>query len=255
MNCAEVAQNDIAERYVAGQLTDAEQDAFEAHFFECRACTEEVRTLQAIQTGLESRPAVQSSHVWRWAAAAILVLAGGLAWWGIRPRAPVEEARRPVEVPAVKPEPERFAQLDLLARVEPPPYREPAFRGADEAEAKFRAAMKRYQQHDYAGAIPGLVEASRLNPKAPGIRFFLGVSYLLNGQPAEGAETLRALIAIGDSLELGDAHFYLAQGLLGQHDLSGATAELNQAITAKSERSGEAQRLLAEIAKLNGTPK
>jgi hypothetical protein len=100
-----------------------------------------------------------------------------------------------------------------------------------------------------------LVEASRLNPKAPGIRFFLGVSYLLNGQPAEGAETLRALIAIGDSLELGDAHFYLAQGLLGQHDLSGATAELNQAIRAKSERSGEAQRLLAEIAKLNGTPK
>jgi anti-sigma factor RsiW len=32
----------MAERYVLGELTDAERDAYETHFFGCRACAEEI---------------------------------------------------------------------------------------------------------------------------------------------------------------------------------------------------------------------
>lgn len=33
-----------AERYLLGELSDAERDQFEEHFFDCQACAEEVRT-------------------------------------------------------------------------------------------------------------------------------------------------------------------------------------------------------------------
>ena len=32
-----------AERYLLGELTDAERDQFEEHFFDCSACADDVR--------------------------------------------------------------------------------------------------------------------------------------------------------------------------------------------------------------------
>jgi|GEM_PF-4118484 hypothetical protein len=36
-------KNHLAERYLLGELTECEQEAYEEHFFECAACAEEVR--------------------------------------------------------------------------------------------------------------------------------------------------------------------------------------------------------------------
>jgi TolA-binding protein len=54
------------------------------------------------------------------------------------------------------------------------------------------------------------------------IKFFLGICFLLSGQTDEGIAELKKTIAIGDSAYLGEAHFYLAKGLLRQGDIKGA---------------------------------
>jgi anti-sigma factor RsiW len=50
MNCAQVTKEEITEKYLLGRLTEAEQGAFELHFFECERCFEEVESLRMLQT-------------------------------------------------------------------------------------------------------------------------------------------------------------------------------------------------------------
>ena len=42
MDHIEAVNNQAVERYLLGQMPDAEIDAFEKHFFECGSCAEEV---------------------------------------------------------------------------------------------------------------------------------------------------------------------------------------------------------------------
>ena len=51
MNCQQAAEAELAERYVLGDLSDAEQEAFERHYFECARCFED----------LESRPRARTA--------------------------------------------------------------------------------------------------------------------------------------------------------------------------------------------------
>jgi hypothetical protein len=60
-----------AERYLLGELSDAERDQFEEHFFDCRACAEEVRTgaifeanARAVFVEQDRRPPVVG--FWEW---------------------------------------------------------------------------------------------------------------------------------------------------------------------------------------------
>ena len=43
MNHAEAIESNAAEGYLLGDLSDAERDAFEEHYFDCRVCTETIR--------------------------------------------------------------------------------------------------------------------------------------------------------------------------------------------------------------------
>ena len=55
MTCATYAtDSDAAERYVLGQMGEAEQASFEEHFFGCDACFASVQTLQQMQTALRT---------------------------------------------------------------------------------------------------------------------------------------------------------------------------------------------------------
>ena len=49
MDCPHESGHDLAEAYVAGTLSEAEQDAFEQHFFACSACLGRVQMLQEIK--------------------------------------------------------------------------------------------------------------------------------------------------------------------------------------------------------------
>lgn len=46
----------LTEKYVLGELEDAEREAFEAHFFGCAACAEDVKAAAALADGIRSRP-------------------------------------------------------------------------------------------------------------------------------------------------------------------------------------------------------
>jgi hypothetical protein len=55
MTCATyAADSENAERYVLGQMGEAEQASFEEHFFGCDACFASVQTLQQMQTALRT---------------------------------------------------------------------------------------------------------------------------------------------------------------------------------------------------------
>ncbi len=249
MDCDRIEREDLAERYLAGKLTKDEQGAFESHCFACPRCLEKLQVSRLLQEELgkldaadlsvapkEKRAAIRH---WAWISAAALILAVvavGILWqW----RLPGGRSAGPGKTPP---------SLIALSEFEPPLYIPRSLRGAvDEASEKFRAGMMRYQEGDYACAIPTLKSAADLNPQGANIRFFLGVCFLLSGQTDEGIAELKKTIALGDSAYLGEAHFYLAKGLLRQGDVKGARQELKAAVESGGRLGEEASRLLTQI--------
>lgn len=138
--------------------------------------------------------------------------------------------------------------LSVLARVEPPVYIPAALRGSrDEATEQFDAAMRRYVDGDYPGAIPGLQAAADLKPDAPQTAFFLAVCRLLAGQTDPAAAGLERTIALGDSPYLEEAHFYLAKARLRQGRVAAARGELQQVIDRHGRMEDEARRMLTQL--------
>src|SRR5215467_3585771 len=102
MNCREVEEQDILERYVLDRLTDSERDAFEQHYFECDSCFSQLQTGLALQEELRQSPPLrgQASGVsfrrwWTWTpafAALALALAAGVWWYAARREHSVQQA-------------------------------------------------------------------------------------------------------------------------------------------------------------------
>jgi hypothetical protein len=71
-----------AERYVLDEMEPAERDAFEEHFFDCIECANDVRDESKIGAGVRTGAYVVTPAIpyTRWAVAAGLVLAAGLAY-------------------------------------------------------------------------------------------------------------------------------------------------------------------------------
>ena len=77
MNCGVIVRDEFAERYLLGDLSPAEQEAYEQHYFECARCFAELRRLQAVRDVLRADPpalpAPKKETVrnpwWGWAAA------------------------------------------------------------------------------------------------------------------------------------------------------------------------------------------
>ena len=77
-SCARTADVDFIERYVLGQMDEAEQASFEEHYFECPDCLAAVQALQAAQTVLREGPpkAETSGRVVEFNAAAVRAKTG-----------------------------------------------------------------------------------------------------------------------------------------------------------------------------------
>lgn len=265
MNCEQVIKDEVAERYLRRELSEADHEAFERHYFECERCFDELKTFEALRQGLEEAaqaplalPAARGTWTdWRWAAAAAgVVLAIALSSWFSRtPPAPprvtdasppaVSAAPPPVEQP---PPAVDVPSLTELALVLPPGYTPAILRGVeDDATRRFREAMQRYVQGDYAGAATGLRAAAAFNADAPDIAFFLGISFLLTGETAAAIEQLRRTIALGESPYLEEARFYLAKAYLRQGDLQAAESELGNTVELRGDREKEARELLQKV--------
>ncbi len=255
MTCTDIETRDIAERYLLGQLDDADRDAFEAHYFECARCYSEVEALRAVRAAL-ARPARRSSRAtdWPWlAAAAALVLGVSaiLAWQSprFRVRGPSSEEAA-VSTPAGPAAPARTDEIARLAAVTPPPYAPTRFRSGVE-RAAFEAGMRRYAAQDFAGAIPSLEQAVRESPAAGDARFYLGASYLLVGRVQDAIAGLEPLAAEIRSPYAEEAHFLIAKAHLGAGNVPASLAALDKTIAIRGDREQDARLLRARVAALS----
>jgi anti-sigma factor RsiW len=83
-------REEITELYVTGRLTENDREAFEAHFFECGRCFEELNAYQLVQEELDRACASDWRHTspdaprrtgsWTWLAAAAVVALGLSIW-------------------------------------------------------------------------------------------------------------------------------------------------------------------------------
>ena len=275
MDCERVAREEIAESYLGGRLNEEDRDAFEAHYFECARCFDELQILNAVRaelqrTGVQFGVANTARQSFRWAAvaglaAAVVLAIGAVLWMGqpmpsgpnetttqTQPPSRTEEPAKPQlqsPAPTVASEP----SLQQLARLDPPQYEPLTLRGApDEATARFQRGMEQYRKTDYEGAITDLLSAAELDPDGAHIRFFLGISHLLLGQDNAAIDQLRATIALGDSAYLEEAHLYLAKAFLRRRDIGAAETQLSTLIQLRGSGSGEARRLLTQLQRLKG---
>ncbi|MGO9093825.1 MAG: hypothetical protein ACLQGV_01255 [Bryobacteraceae bacterium] len=117
MNCEDVQGREIVEKYITGQLGDADAEAFEAHYFECAKCFEELQTLQALSAVLQRRrKTARRLPAARWLAAAMVLAVLGATWW-VRHSGSLRKAERAAraESPA-RGVGTRADELALLAR-------------------------------------------------------------------------------------------------------------------------------------------
>ena len=93
MKCQELHRDDIAEKYLNGQLDPAAQDEFEVHILECTQCLQRTEAVQALRQELDDRAHQiraysQVEHFrfrWKWATvAAFSFVVCGLAVMGLR---------------------------------------------------------------------------------------------------------------------------------------------------------------------------
>lgn len=287
MDCSRIARDEIAERYLLGQLNPAEQEAYEKHFLACAACCGELQRLQALCDVLRAdpplAPAPKEKRVrnpwWVWAmagalAASVAVVAllrqsgapepiaatlRAAAPAGPIPARGADAVDKPVITGTVDPSAalpasaassasRRMTVLARLARVEPPRYSPGVLRGAtDEAAASFQEGMKSYVAGDYDAALPSLRRAARLDTERSDIAFFLAASELLAGNTAAAIGEFARTIAMEDTPYLEDAHFFLAKAHLAQGDADRARAELTTVRSLQGERLSEAGQLLVQL--------
>jgi hypothetical protein len=264
MDCPIDAGREVADAYVAGTLPDAEQDAFEQHFFTCGACLAQVQALQELRDRLAGVPAVprapdprREAVPWLALSLAAGVVAAAAWWWQGGPEAPASASRAgPAAAPAQLSDspveaPSRGSVLAQLATVVPPRYVPIAARGGESpAAGTFDAAMAHYVagRHDEAaGALQALADAQ---PTDPGIAFFWGISELAIGHADAAREGLTRAISAGVQPYANEAHFYLAKVYLAEGDVEMARGELRYARERGAGPDGEAQRMLAALDRL-----
>jgi TolA-binding protein len=134
---------------------------------------------------------------------------------------------------------ERYALLATFAA--------PAYTAEPDAPEAFQAAMARYTKQDYAGTAAALRAVTNSTPAFPAARFYLGISLLLSGDHIAGIQELRALTTAGETTYLERARFYLAKGLIAEHDVPRAQQQLEALIAQHGDLEKQAAVLLAEI--------
>jgi tetratricopeptide (TPR) repeat protein len=354
VDCRYVSNEELAERYLNGQLAGAEQDEFEVHLLECPACLESVESLRELRTAVASEaprirlaPERRKSPFWLWSlgtASLLILITFALFQWR-RPGNPVAKNQAPSPQQAVAPQakeqpvpavpttsaqkealgaerrtslaakggqprnvqnnaptlpsqapeteiqierpsatvaetkpadiqpharnkpreltPAEAIELYKLAEVHPAQYsfpgpgpsRRPSKRTSaventgpyDAASTAFQHAMVAYLERRYRDASEMLENAEQVEPNAPNINFYLGVSRLLLGRPDDAILALNKVTDEGKSRYVQSAHVYLAKAFLQKTDLKHAEAELLIASNMAGQLKTDATSLLDRV--------
>jgi tetratricopeptide (TPR) repeat protein len=133
-------------------------------------------------------------------------------------------------------------EYEVLAK-----FNAPAYVAVPGAPKLFQTAMARYSKQDYAGAASALRAVTDAQPDLAAARFYLGISLLLAGDRIAGIQELRALTMAGDGPFLARARFYLAKGLIAEHDVPRAQEQLEELIEQHGDLEEQATALLGKI--------
>ena len=126
-------------------------------------------------------------------------------------------------------------------------FRAPEYVPQPGAPKTFQAAMAKYKMEDYASAASALRSITHAQPDFAAARFYLGISLLLTGDRISGIEELRGVTDSGDSAYLERARFYLAKGLIAEHDIHRAQQQLENLIAQHGDLEKQAAALLGQI--------
>jgi hypothetical protein len=64
MEHREAKRQNVARRYMTGELSTVEREDFEAHYFECAVCADDVRAI--VHAGVPARSTARESSLWGW---------------------------------------------------------------------------------------------------------------------------------------------------------------------------------------------
>lgn len=233
VDCKDVDERELIERYLSGQLPESESEAFEQHYLECERCFSELQFRHAaavalakeepaLGRGAAHRVAGRRQLNWQWgmaAAALLLLVTSSIFYFAGLDRSPSREA-----------------VLQRLASVEePPPYVPSIIRGGEQNQAlqRFQEGMNAYVQGDYRAAAGSLQDAVALNPGHLPSRFYLGISHLMLEQPGDAINHLGAVIDAGPNPYVEEAHWFVSKAYFKKNDVAQARAHL-QAVIAMS---------------------
>lgn len=206
-----IHEAELADRYVAGRMPEAERIAFEDHFVTCAQCQQDLRFARAVRvsaTGGAPQPAASAtfagaatpgarakpSHTVRWIG---IALAAGLAAIAL-----VRTGSSP-------------ALVALGGMTDAPAYDGIAVRGTPgRGDAIFDRAMTEYSARHFATAAEGLRAALAAGQDSIPTEFFLGASLLFAGDVRGAADAFDRVVAKGDSPYSDEAQLYEAKALL-----------------------------------------
>lgn len=266
-----------AERYVSGTLPEAEQTAYEEHFFGCEDCLATVQALQDAAVVLAAgRGRAEAAPVpfpgrrartlpVKWMALAAMIVVSVLVW-----RLPREGTKAPVEAVAVPaataptmtpkaavadPPPtattapsstDEAKRLAAASAITPPPYVALTTRAETDGVAKdFEAAMEHYSAHRHGRAAEGLRDVVQDAPGLAHAQFFLGISELMIKDDSRARQSLQRAANTNVQPYADEAHFYLAKAAFRLGDTAAARREARIAVDLEAGPPGEAARFLA----------
>lgn len=233
LDCADIQDRGMPERYVAGALSEEDRAAFEEHFLLCEECQEDAMLAAAVRGGVtpeSPRGRVPFARI-----GLALAAAAAVAFVFLRPG-------------QVDPDVAALGAVDV-----PPVYLGvPVRTAASPGDSLFRVGMDAYQSGRYQAALDGLdtALAEGADP-APG-EFFRGVSLLLLDRPEEAAAALLEAANIADSPYSPEARYYRAKALLRLGRSADALAELNAVGPTPSAVAEAARTLAAQVEEMVG---
>lgn len=263
VHCEQIERAEVAERYLRGALSEDEQAAYEAHYFECASCFQaltHLRTLQAALAADAVRPAVLTRlrpRPWHGAVAAGLVAC--LAFVVFQRQTARDEIPSPAATPQQTPPPLPERQntpppaasrppeprpLPALAQFAPPPYVTLDVRAEEGALDK---AMAHYTRGEYPAAAAGLRALAMKEPRAATIHFYLGVSELMAGRSEEAIGALETAAAHGRPEVAEHAYYLLAQVWLTKSRAPEARRALELCVGLRGAHAAAAAELLTKL--------
>jgi hypothetical protein len=120
----------------------------------------------------------------------------------------------------------------------------------DTGRVLFGKGMNAYSEARYGDAIGFLVSAAHQDKKTDDINFYLGICQIIVGHPSEAEVPLQNVVALGNSVYLQPAHYYLGKTYTQLMMLDKAEAEFRVAANLPGRLTSDAKALVYRVAAL-----